>query len=69
MKRIIMKISAASILMVIITPLFVWAGSTLVGHGNKIATLEERDKNTKELVIDIKKDVRFIRQYIIRKGK
>ena len=63
------KTGAFAILLTIITPLFVWAGGTLVRHGNEIARLQENEKNTKEHVIDIKKDVRFIREYIIKKGR
>lgn len=55
-----MKIFASAVLTVMVLPFFVWAGTSIVDHGRIIARLDEREKTTKELLIEVRQDVKAI---------
>ena len=60
-----MKIGASTILTIIVSPLVVWAGTAIVSHGKDIARLYEREKSNREILIEIKDDMKVIQKYII----
>lgn len=55
-----MRIIATAILTIIVLPIFVWAGSTIIDHDRAIIRLDEREKSTKELLYEVRKDVKAI---------
>lgn len=61
----LIKWGAGVILTIILAPLMIWAGSSIVNHGEKLARLEEKEKTTKEHYLDLKKDIREIKVYLM----
>lgn len=55
-----MKIGAVGILSTMLLGLLAWAGNQIVDNGEKIARLEEREKSHKELLIEVRGDVKQI---------
>lgn len=61
-----MRIIAGAILTIMILPVFAWAGITIIDHGQSIARLDERERSTKELLIELTKDVKYIRKNLAK---
>ena len=62
MNEKVKKIGAYAIISAILTPLLLNAYAQISKNSMDIARLQEREKAVKEIVIEIKKDVEFIRR-------
>jgi len=60
-----MKFFAGAILTIIVSPVAIWAGSTLIAHDRYIAKDSAEKKSTKELIIELHKDVREMRNHVM----
>jgi len=58
-----MKFIAGALLTIMILPAFTWAGMTIIEHGIEIARLDEREKSTKAILIELKNDVKSLRDH------
>lgn len=61
-----MKKGAVAILIAMIAPILVWAGSSIMANTTQIARLDERHRSNKELLIEMRKDIRIIKNALIR---
>ncbi len=59
--------NAAKILLTgMLLPLVAWAGKTLIYHDRQIARLDEKEKSNKEILQELKEDVKYIRRQVSR---
>lgn len=62
-----MKDKIIGVLLTLFVLLLAWGGTTIVGNSQDIVRLDERNKNTKEIVVEIKTEQRIQFQRIDEK--
>ena len=60
-----MKIGASVILTAIFLPWIGWASMSIINQGADIIRLDVREKTTKELLIELRSDIKEIRKHLV----
>lgn len=60
------QVGAIAILSTMLIGLVAWAGNNIVNHGLDIAILKANEKNNKEILLEIRQDVKELRKIMTR---
>ena len=53
---------ALTVLTVMLVPIISWAAIKIIDNSERVAKIEVKEKNLKENILEIKSDVKYIRQ-------